>query len=177
MEVFWHKYQSPLGEITMASDGAVIIGLWFAGQKHFGAKFGEPAKFVNLPIFEETTRWLDKYFRGENPGKIPPIKFSGTPFQMEVWRILQTVSYANLITYREIAEQIAERRGIAKMSARAVGSAVGRNPISILVPCHRVVGSGGKLTGYAGGIERKIELLRLEKSIDNFIETQKAAQI
>lgn len=90
---------------------------------------------------------------------------NGTPFQLEVWQILQTIPYGKLITYREIAELIAKKRGIAKMSARAVGNAVGRNPISILVPCHRVVGSDGKMTGYAGGIERKVKLLKLENAL------------
>lgn len=90
---------------------------------------------------------------------------NGTPFQLEVWQILQTIPYGKLITYREIAELIAKKRGITKMSARAVGNAVGRNPVSILVPCHRVVGSDGKMTGYAGGIERKVKLLKLENAL------------
>ena len=107
-------------------------------------------------------RWLDVYFAGKNPGEIPPIQLDGTPFQLEVWRILQTIPYGERTTYGEIAKNIAKKRGIAKMSARAVGGAVGRNPISIFVPCHRVVSSNGKLTGYASGIEKKIKLLKLE---------------
>lgn len=162
MSNFFCKYQSPLDEITIASNGSAITGLWFARQKHFGAKLGENTANSDLPIFTKAMRWLDVYFAGENPGEIPPIQLDGTPFQLEVWRILQTIPYGERTTYGEIAKNIAKKRGIAKMSARAVGGAVGRNPISIFVPCHRVVGSNGKLTGYAGGIEKKIKLLKLE---------------
>ena len=162
MSNFFYKYQSPLDEITIASNGSAITGLWFAKQKHFDAELGENNANSDLPIFTKAMRWLDAYFAGKNPGEIPPIKLDGTPFQLEVWRILQTIPYGERTTYGEIAKNIAKKRGIAKMSARAVGGAVGRNPISIFVPCHRVVGSNGKLTGYASGIEKKIKLLKLE---------------
>ena len=162
MSNFFCKYQSPLDEITIVSNGSAITGLWFTRQKHFDAKLGENTANSDLPIFAKAIRWLDAYFAGKNPGEIPPIQLDGTPFQLEVWRILQTIPYGERTTYGEIAKNIAKKRGIAKMSARAVGGAVGRNPISIFVPCHRVVGSNGKLTGYAGGIEKKIKLLKLE---------------
>ena len=162
MSNFFCKYQSPLDEITIVSNGSAITGLWFAKQKHFDAELGENNANSDLPIFTKAMRWLDVYFAGKNPGEIPPIQLDGTPFQLEVWRILQTIPYGEHTTYGEIAKNIAKKRGIAKMSARAVGGAVGRNPISIFVPCHRVVGSNGKLTGYASGIEKKIKLLKLE---------------
>ena len=160
--IYTHNYQSPLGEIVIASDDTAITGLWLVGQRHFDIELEECIADKDLPIFDEISHWLDIYFTGNNPGEIPAVHMNGTPFQLEVWQILQTIPYGKLITYREIAELIAKKRGIAKMSARAVGNAVGRNPISILVPCHRVVGSNGKLTGYAGGIEKKIKLLKLE---------------
>lgn len=163
--IYTQNYQSPLGEIVIASDGTAITGLWLVGQRHFDIELEGCITDKDLPIFEEVSRWLDIYFTGNNPGEIPAVRMNGTPFQLEVWYILQTIPYGKLITYREVAELIAKKRGIAKMSARAVGNAVGRNPISILVPCHRVVGSDGKMTGYAGGIERKVKLLKLENAL------------
>ena len=160
--IYTHNYQSPLGEIVIASDDTAITGLWLVGQRHFDIEVEGCITDKDLPIFDEVSRWLDIYFTGNNPGEIPAVRMNGTPFQLEVWQILQAVPYGKLITYREIAELIAKKRGITKMSARAVGNAIGRNPISILVPCHRVVGSNGKLTGYASGIEKKIKLLKLE---------------
>ena len=160
-----HNYQSPLGEIVIASDDTAITGLWLVGQRHFDIEVEGCITDKDLPIFDEVSRWLDIYFTGNNPGEIPAVRMNGTPFQLEVWQILQAVPYGKLITYREIAELIAKKRGITKMSARAVGNAVGRNPVSILVPCHRVVGSDGKMTGYAGGIERKVKLLKLENAL------------
>lgn len=163
--IYTHNYQSPLGEIVIASDDTAITGLWLVGQRHFDIEVEGCITDKDLPIFDEVSRWLDIYFTGNNPGEIPAVRMNGTPFQLEVWQILQAVPYGKLITYREIAELIAKKRGITKMSARAVGNAVGRNPISILVPCHRVVGSDGKMTGYAGGIERKVKLLKLENAL------------
>lgn len=162
MSSFAHKYKSLLGEIVIASDGAAITGLWFVEQRHFDIGLEGCITDKDLPIFDEVSHWLDIYFTGNNPGEIPPIQLDGTPFQLEVWRILQTIPYGERTTYGEIAKNIAKKRGITKMSARAVGGAVGRNPISIFVPCHRVVSSNGKLTGYASGIEKKIKLLKLE---------------
>lgn len=163
--IYTHNYQSPLGEIVIASDDTAITGLWLVGQRHFDIEVEGCITDKDLPIFDEVSRWLDIYFTGNNPGEIPAVRMNGTPFQLEVWQILQAVPYGKLITYREIAELIAKKRGITKMSARAVGNAVGRNPVSILVPCHRVVGSSGKMTGYAGGIERKVKLLKLENAL------------
>lgn len=163
--IYTHNYQSPLGEIVIASDDTAITGLWLVGQRHFDIEVEGYITDKDLPIFDEVSRWLDIYFTGNNPGEIPAVRMNGTPFQLEVWQILQAVPYGKLITYREIAELIAKKRGITKMSARAVGNAVGRNPVSILVPCHRVVGSSGKMTGYAGGIERKVKLLKLENAL------------
>ena len=163
--IYTHNYQSPLGEIVIASDDTAITGLWLVGQRHFDIEVERCITDKDLPIFDEVSRWLDIYFTGNNPGEIPAVRMNGTPFQLEVWQILQAVPYGKLITYREIAELIAKKRGITKMSARAVGNAVGRNPVSILVPCHRVVGSSGKMTGYAGGIERKVKLLKLENAL------------
>ena len=162
--IYTQNYQSPLGEIVIASDGTAITGLWLVGQRHFDIELEGCITDKDLPIFDEVSHWLDIYFTGNNPGEIPAVRMNGTLFQLEVWQILQTIPYGKLITYREIAELIAKKRGIAKMSARAVGNAVGRNPISILVPCHRVVGSDGKMTGYAGGMERKVKLLKLENA-------------
>lgn len=163
--IYTHYYQSPLDKIVIASDGTAITGLWLVGQRHFDIEVEGCITDKDLPIFDEVSRWLDIYFTGNNPGEIPAVRMNGTPFQLEVWQILQAVPYGKLITYREIAELIAKKRGITKMSARAVGNAVGRNPVSILVPCHRVVGSSGKMTGYAGGIERKVKLLKLENAL------------
>jgi len=163
--IYTHNYQSPLGEIVIASNDTAITGLWLVGQRHFDIEVEGCITDKDLPIFDEVSRWLDIYFTGNNPGEIPAVRMNGTPFQLEVWQILQAVPYGKLITYREIAELIAKKRGITKMSARAVGNAVGRNPVSILVPCHRVVGSSGKMTGYAGGIERKVKLLKLENAL------------
>ena len=163
--IYTQNYQSPLGEIVIASDGTAITGLWLVGQRHFDIEVEGCITDKDLPIFEEVSRWLDIYFTGNNPGEIPAVRMNGTPFQLEVWHILQTIPYGKLITYREVTELIAKKRGITKMSARAVGNAVGRNPVSILVPCHRVVGSDGKMTGYAGGIERKVKLLKLENAL------------
>ena len=163
--IYTHNYQSPLGEIVIASDDTAITGLWLVGQRHFDIEVEGCITDKDLPIFDEVSRWLDIYFTGNNPGEIPAVRMNGTPFQLEVWQILQAVPYGKLITYREIAELIAKKRGITKMSARAVGNAVGRSPVSILVPCHRVVGSSGKMTGYAGGIERKVKLLKLENAL------------
>lgn len=159
-----NKYKSPLGFITMASDEIALTGLWFDGQKHFGDTLKDKYERKDLPIFDETKRWLDIYFKGENPSFMPKIKFSTTSFRKRVWEILETIPYGKTMTYGEIANIIAKEKGIKKMSAQAVGGAVGHNPISIIVPCHRVIGTDGSLTGYAGGVETKIKLLKLEKA-------------
>lgn len=161
---YTHCYDSPLGGITLASDGEALTGLWFDGQKHFQATLGREHEENGLPIFEQSRRWLDLYFGENAPDFTPPLKPKGTAFQKAVWEILLSIPYGQTMTYGEIAARIAAQKGLARMSAQAVGGAVGRNPISILIPCHRVVGTNGSLTGYAGGVERKERLLRLEKA-------------
>ena len=157
------QMNSPLGRILLSANDAGITGLWFSGQKFYGYGLSAECIADRTPILDQGMRWLEAYFAGERPDYIPPLHICGTPFQKEVWDILSTIPYGKTVTYGEIAEMIARSRGGRKMSAQAVGGAVGRNPVSIIVPCHRVVGTNGSLTGYAGGIERKIALLKLEK--------------
>ncbi len=157
-----HHCDSPLGKILLAADDIGLTGLWFEGQRHFDLSLDKEHEERELPIFSDTERWLEHYFSGHEPGFMPPLHFIGTPFQNEVWEILRTIPYGKTMTYGDIAGLLAKRRGIPQMSAQAVGGAVGRNEISIIVPCHRVVGANGSLTGYAGGLERKIALLKLE---------------
>ena len=151
--------------MTMASDGENIIGLWFDGQLRFASTInaGEAEENDILPVFARTRQWLDEYFSGKEPAFTPPIRMQGTDFQQMVWQLLLKIPYGTTSTYRDIARKVAKERGIATMSAQAVGGAVGRNPISIIVPCHRIIGTDGTLTGYAGGIERKEKLLSLER--------------
>lgn len=156
-------YQSPIGGILLAADETGLTGLWFEGQKYFALYLDKEHKKKEVPVFETAKRWLDIYFSGKEPDFQVPLHFTGTDFQNEVWEILYSIPYGNTMTYGEIAKKIAEKRGLKRMSAQAVGGAVGHNEISIIVPCHRVVGSNGSLTGYAGGIEKKAELLKLEK--------------
>lgn len=160
--VYICKYESPIGGLTAASNGIALTGLWFDGQKYFGSTLTEQYEERELPVFAKTRDWLDLYFYGENPDFMPPLAVAGSEFRKAVWHILQQIPYGQTMTYGEIAKKMAKQMGTARMSAQAVGSAVGRNPISILIPCHRVVGSNGSLTGYAGGIEKKAALLELE---------------
>lgn len=157
-------YKSPLGEITLCSDSENLVGAWLEGQKYFaGTIHCEMVENDALEIFQKTKTWLDRYFQGLRPA-ISELSLApaGSEFRQEVWQILREIPYGEVITYGDIAKKIAAKRGVAKMSAQAVGGAVGHNPISIIIPCHRVVGSNGSLTGYAGGIETKIKLLKLE---------------
>lgn len=156
------RYQSPLGDILLAADEVGLTGLWFEGQKYYALYLEAEHEEKDLPVFEQTKKWLDIYFSGKEPEFQLPLHFTGTDFQNEVWEILYTIPYGQTMTYGEIAKLLAAKRGIRQMSAQAVGGAVGRNEISIIVPCHRVVGTNGSLTGYAGGIAKKIELLKLE---------------
>ncbi len=160
-----HHLSSPLGGITMASDGQAIIGLWFDGQKYFGTTLHENSMDRPLPVFAEADRWLTLYFRGEVPDFMPPIALppEATPFRRSVWALLSEIPYGETTTYGELARILTARRGGAPTSARAIGNAVAHNPISLLLPCHRVLGAAGSLTGYAGGLERKQWLLRLER--------------
>jgi len=158
------KYLSPVGTITLACDGDNLIGLWLEGQKYYGSNlFDKLTEKDDLPIFSTIKNWLDKYFNGEKPAvselSLRPI---GSTFRQKVWNILRGIPYGELITYGDIAKKIAADTNKASMSGQAVGGAVGHNPISIIIPCHRVVGSNGSLTGYAGGIDTKIKLLELE---------------
>ena len=162
MDFTWHC-DSPLGGIMLASDGTHLVGLWFDGQMYFARGLAKEHEEKNLPIFAETMRWLDVYFSGKRPDFTPSIRLRGTSFQKEVWEILLKIPYGKTMTYGDIADKIAKKKGIPKMSAQAVGGAVGHNPITLIVPCHRVVGANGNLIGYAGGVERKKCLLELEK--------------
>lgn len=161
MNYKWH-YDSPLGGITLASDGEALTGLWFDGQIFFPDTLSEDSKEEELPIFARTCHWLDIFFSGRKPDFTPRLKMNTSPFRKAVWEILLTIPFGKTMTYGEIAKLIAQKRGIAQMSAQAVGGAVGHNPISLIIPCHRVVGPKGKLTGYAGGLDKKAKLLRLE---------------
>ena len=157
-------YESPIGRMLLAADDTGLTGLWFEGQKYFARCLDRESEEKELPVFAEAKRWLDIYFSGKEPDFTLPFHFIGTDFQKEVWKILCQIPYGKTMTYGEVAAQLASRKGLAHMSAQAVGGAVGHNEISILVPCHRVVGTGGSLTGYAGGIDRKVKLLTLEKA-------------
>ena len=146
----------------MASDGKALTGLWFDGQKFFAETLLPERQECLLPVFEETCRWLDLYFSGAVPDFTPALTLRCSPFRKRVCEIMLTIPYGKTMTYGEIAARIAEERGLPSMSAQAVGGAVGHNPISLIIPCHRVVGTDGSLTGYAGGIDKKIALLELE---------------
>jgi len=161
MEYLSH-YTSPLGGITLFSDGQALTGLWFDGQKYFGAGLPEERQEKELPIFDRTARWLDLYFSGKDPGSVPDLHMRTTPFRKAVWEALLTVPFGCTTTYGQLAAQAAERLGLPRSSARAVGGAVGHNAISLIIPCHRVLGADGSLTGYAGGLDRKKRLLALE---------------
>lgn len=159
---YTHHYASPLGGVTLASDGEALTGLWFDGQKYYAASLSARHAEKALPVFDEAARWLDLYFSGHDPGFTPPLNLRGTAFRRAVWELLLTIPFGHTMTYGQIAETLAARAGLSRMSARAVGGAVGHNPVSLIVPCHRVVGADGSLTGYAGGLERKRRLLLLE---------------
>lgn len=153
------NYSSPLGGMLIVSDGEAICGVWFCGQKHFPS-FENLIENDDLAIFRDVKDWFDDYFDGLNPEIDFKLKPQGSEFRRKVWRILSEIPYGETLTYGEIASKISPT-----MSAQAVGGAVGHNPLAILIPCHRVIGADGKLTGYAGGIDRKIKLLELEMVI------------
>ena len=166
-KIYITYYNSILGKLTIASDGENIIGLWIEGQKYFAdtIKNENIIKKDDISIFIKTKEWLDRYFRGERPD-IKELKLSpkGSEFRQNVWKILCRIPYGQTITYGKIAKEIAKLMNKNSMSAQAIGNAVGHNPISIIIPCHRVVGTNGGLTGYAGGIDKKRELLELENA-------------
>ena len=159
---FLQHYNSPLGGILLAADESGLTGLWFDGQKYFARDL--PAEHVeqNTPVLSEAKRWLDIYFTGRKPDFTPPLHPIGSVFRQAVWEILLQIPYGQTTTYGEIARQLAAKLGLPRMSAQAVGGAVGHNEVSIIIPCHRVVGTNGSLTGYAGGIDKKVKLLELE---------------
>lgn len=162
---YTHIYHSPLGDITLASDGESIVGLWFEGNRFYEEGLDrEISDSDSLPVFAEADRWLDIYFSGREPDFTPPLHVRGSDFRRRVCRIMLDIPYGHTRTYGDIAAQIAVERGLSRMSAQAVGGAVGHNPVSIIIPCHRVVGTNGNLTGYGGGIQRKVRLLELEKA-------------
>ena len=162
---YTYVYTSPLGKIIMTSSGTALTGLYFEGQKFFPQTLSEQYEEKLLSVFEDTISWLDIYFSGKEPDFLPALSPNDTPFRRSVWDILLTIPYGKTMTYGEIARIIAQNRGNKKMSAQAVGGAVGHNPVSIIIPCHRVVGENGSLTGYAGGIDKKRWLLEFENRI------------
>ena len=159
-------YTSPIGDILLASRNEKLIGVWFEGQKHYLGNISGDIVENEDEILSQKKKWLDKYFNGEKP-PINELDLApeGTNFRCEVWKILCEIPYGKTTTYGDIALKIAKNRGIEKISAQAVGGAVGHNPISIIIPCHRVIGSNGKLTGYAAGLDKKIFLLKHENVI------------
>ena len=157
-----YTYESPLGTMVMLGTLSYLTDLFFIDEVH-APTYGDAEYIEQLTgPFEVTIMWLDQYFNGKKPFITPPIQLEGTEFRKSVWSILQTIPYGNMTTYGDIGKQIAQQQGKEKFSAQAVGGAVGHNPISIIIPCHRVIGSNGKLMGYAGGIERKKYMLDLE---------------
>lgn len=164
--IYTSTYSSPLGDILLASKNNELIGLWFEGQKYYLNSINEATQEKDdEKILIKAKKWLDRYFNGEKTN-IKEIKINpnGSDFQKEVWKILCEIPYGSTVTYKEIAEKLAKERGLKSMSAQAVGGAVGHNPISIIIPCHRVVGTNGNLTGYAGGLDKKEYLLKFEQA-------------
>ena len=159
---FLTHYDSPLGGVLLAADESGLTGLWFEGQKYFADNLPAERAERETETLALAKRWLDIYFAGKEPDFMPPLHPVGSAFRQAVWQQLLQIPYGKTVTYGQLAQKLAKQRGILRMSAQAVGGAVGHNKISIIIPCHRVVGAGGNLTGYAGGIDRKIKLLELE---------------
>ena len=162
--MYTQNYESPLGSILLAADETGLTGLWFRGEKYFADVLDPDHTEREMPVLQQAKRWLDVYFSGQEPDFTPPLHPIGSPFRQEVWALLLQIPYGQTTTYGELAKQIAAKHGLARMSAQAVGGAVGHNEISIIIPCHRVVGTNGSLTGYAGGMDKKVKLLTLEKA-------------
>ena len=160
---YTYHYESPLGGMTMESDGTALTGLWFDGQIYFADALSAEYEEKQLPIFNETVKWLDIYFSSKSPDFTPELKINTTPFRKAVCEIMLTIPYGSTMTYGGIADMIAKQNGISHMSAQAVGGAVGHNPIALIIPCHRVIGANGSMIGYGGGIDRKIKLLEIER--------------
>lgn len=162
-QTYLSTYKSPIGNLSLASDGENLTGIWFDGQRHDRSTAGSDAENLEtLPVFKLTRKWLDIYFSGKNPTFTPPLRVYGSNFRRMVADIMLTIPFGKTITYGEIGREVAQRMGRPHMSAQAVGGAVEHNPIGIIIPCHRVIGTDGSLTGYAGGLERKIFLLKNE---------------
>ena len=161
--MFESRIQTPLGEVRLRSDGKSLTGLWFVGQVNDAKEHSDIEIKDDLLIFGQVETWLESYFSGKQTPISFPLKPKGTIFQERVWQLLQEIPYGETMTYGEIAQRIAKEKCVATYSAQAVGQAVGKNPISILIPCHRVLGKNGALTGYAGGVHRKEQLLKLER--------------
>lgn len=167
--VYTCTYRSKLGDILLAADEVGLMGLWFEGQKYFANTLLRECISQETPVLTQAKTWLDLYFSGQNPTFTPPLHPAGSFFRQAVWKILLQIPYGHTMTYGEIARELAEKQKRSHMSAQAVGGAVGHNEISIIIPCHRVVGSNGSLTGYAGGIDKKIALLQLEHAEMNHL--------
>ena len=161
---FLTHYDSPLGGVLLAADESGLTGLWFEGQKYFADNLPEERAERETETLALAKRWLDIYFAGKEPDFMPPLHPVGSPFRRAVWELLLEIPYGQTSTYGELSRRLAAKMGIAHMSAQAVGGAVGHNGISIIIPCHRVVGTGGSLTGYAGGVDKKVKLLELERA-------------
>ncbi len=157
-------YPSPLGTILLAADEAGLTGLWFEGQKYFANTLPKETISQETSVLTQAKKWLNVYFSGKEPDFTPPLHPTGSTFRQAVWQILLQIPYGQTMTYGEIAKKLAQMQNTPHMSAQAVGGAVGHNEVSIIIPCHRVVGTNGSLTGYAGGIEKKIALLELERT-------------
>lgn len=156
------NYLSPLGSITLAGNGRELTGLWFDGQKYFAANLPKEHTVKDISVFGRAIEWLDTYFSGKDPGFTPPLSMEGvSPFRRRVWEILLEIPFGEVSSYGKIAERM-ERETGKRVSAQAVGGAVGHNPVSLVIPCHRVVGTNGSVTGYAGGVGKKIALLKME---------------
>ena len=160
---YTYHYSSPIGGITMASNDESLTGLWFDGQKYFASTLSQRHMEKQLPVFDRTCEWLDLYFSGKSPDFMPPVFMYVSNFRRDVYEILMTIPFGETMTYKEVADLIAKKHRIISMSAQAVGGAIAHNPISLIIPCHRVIGTNGKLTGYAGGLDKKEWLLDMEK--------------
>ena len=159
--MYLQKYSCPMGQLLLAADDSALVQLRFDAEKQLGS-LPKDIAFVETPVLQATKRWLNSYFSGQEPDFMPPLRPTGTDFQQKVWQLLRQIPYGETTTYGEIARTLAAQQGQSRMSAQAVGGAVGRNPIAILIPCHRVIGASGKLTGYAGGLDKKRFLLSNE---------------
>lgn len=156
------RYDSPLGLMVLEETNGALSGAWFEGQRYFTPP--EDLLFCTSPLLQQAFQWLDVYFEGHDPGECPPLCPEGSPFRRLIWNELRLIPYGKVTTYGLLAAKAAQQLGKPRMSAQAVGGAVGHNPLSVFIPCHRVIGTDGSLTGYAGGLEKKTALLQLEKA-------------